>query len=191
VVNGKRLSGTQREIPRDQTEEIFARHFDGDFIAFPMAERRATLADIEAVEARAGVNLPPALVAHLLGRFPGAYVEVKESVWSRPKVLDVGPFWSFLYGLHTFTPVAESQEWMRLDHAAEQLATDCGVLAVPILRVVCDPDIYCIDTNGSIARHRHDTNDLEPVDGDFWQILDAEAAALAERKTRVVSRVRD
>lgn len=189
MVNWKRMFGKHRKIPPDQTEDIFRRHFDGDFIAFPLAERQATLSDIEKVEAGTGVNLPPALVAHLLGRFPGVHVEVKESIWRRPKVLDVGPFWSFLYGFHTFTPVAESEEWMRLDWAAEKFSVGAQITAVPILRVVGDADVYCVCTNGSIARYRHEANELEPVEGDFWQVLDAEAAALAERKTRMLSRV--
>ncbi|WP_146151788.1 hypothetical protein [Ahniella affigens] len=188
-MNWKRMFGKQRKTPPDQTENIFRRHFDGDFIAFPLAERLATLSDVEEVEARAGMNLPPALVAHLVGRFPGVHVEVKENIWRRPKALDVGPFWTFLYGFHTYTPVEESEDWMRLDRAAEQFLVDTEITAVPILRVVGDADVYCACANGSIARYRHETNELERVEGDFWHVLDLEAAALAERKMRMSSRV--
>lgn len=45
----------------------------------------------------------------------GLYIEATEEIWPRPKQYDAGPFWSFLYGIRTFTPSMESEDWMRLE----------------------------------------------------------------------------
>src|SRR5947209_11232550 len=129
-----RLFGTAKKPPKDRTQEILARHLDGDFRAFPMAESQQEIAQVEAIGRKVGIAYPPEFTAHICGRFPGIYVEVKEEVWARPKMYDVGPFWSFLYALHTFTSAAESAPWMRLDNAAESFRLQTGLLAGPVLQ---------------------------------------------------------
>jgi hypothetical protein len=166
----------------DQTEAILGRHLDLDFRVFPMAEKQATPPDIQAIGQRFGVSYPSQFVAHVCGKFPGIYVEVKEEIWPRPKAYDVGPFWSFLYALHTYTPSAQSDDWMRLDKAAESFRTETNVLAAPILRVVGDADLYCVDAKGDICQWQHETNELVAVDLDFWALFEREIAELFERK---------
>ena len=69
---------------RDLTEAILRKHLDGDFRVFPLAENQASPEQIESIGKRYGVVYPPEFIAHVTGRFPGAYVEVKEEVWPRP-----------------------------------------------------------------------------------------------------------
>src|SRR5262249_44230490 len=172
-----------RSMP-DETEAILGRHLDGDFIVFPMADRRGTTAQLEAIGSRFGVHYPAEFVAHVCGRFPGIYVEAKETVWPRPKQYDVGPFWSFLYGLHTYTPTSESEPWMRLDIVAQEFQDKTGLGGAPILAIVGDADVYCTTKHGSIVRFRHETNELETVAPGFWQVFEDEIRQLRERKDK-------
>ena len=168
----------------DETEVILARHIDSDFTIYPMAETETSAAQIAAIGEKHGVKYPPELVAHICGRFPGIYVEVKEAIWPRPKPYEVGPFWSFLYALHTFTSAPESESWMRLDDAAASFQKRTGLKAAPVLKIVGDADVYCVDADGRLAQFEHETNGLNPVDLDFWQMFEREIAELRSRKEK-------
>jgi hypothetical protein len=170
-------------LPRDRTEAILEPYFDSDFIVFPLAETAVTEAQFQVLEKTFGVKYPPEYVAHVLGRFPAMYLEVKEEVWPRPKTGDVGPFWSFLYALHTYTSAPESEPWMKLAVAAEEFRAQ-GLAAAPILRIVGDRDVYCTTADGSIVQFQHETGELERFDGDFWRLLEREIRDLHERKVR-------
>jgi hypothetical protein len=140
-----------------------------------------------AIGKRYGVAYPEEFVAQLSGRFPGIYVEVKEDVWPRPKLYDVGPFWSFLYALHTFTPSPESEDWMRLDIAAEQFQEKTGIVAAPVLKIVGNPDMYCVDAEGKIVHYDHELNEVKPENRTFWELFDWQVAELKDRKLRKLS----
>jgi hypothetical protein len=170
--------------PPDRTEEILRRHLDGDFIVFPMAESAASVKELNVIANGFSVTFPEEFVAHVCGRFPGLYVEVKEEHWPRPKPLEVGPFWSFLYGLHSFTPCSSSEDWMRLDYVARNFQEGSGLQCVPILQVVGDANYYCVDMNGAIVRYDHETNGLSVETGDFWSIFEREIVELKSRKVR-------
>lgn len=176
--------GGENRLPSDQTEAILRRHLDHDFTVFPMADTPVSQQQIETIAARFGVKYPPELIGHICGRFPGLYVEVKEEIWPRPRAGDVGPFWSFLYALHTYTSAPASTDWMRLDHAVESFQRQTGLAAAPILRIVGDADLYCVDKNGTILQFRHEENSLEAVPLDFWQLFDREVSELRKRKDR-------
>jgi hypothetical protein len=170
--------------PEDQTEAILGRYLDGDFHVFPMAETQTSGVQIEAIGRKHGVKYPPEFAAHICGRFPGIYVEVKEAIWPRPKLFNVGPFWSFLYALHTFTSASESEDWMRLDAAAETFQRDTGFVAAPVLKIVGDADLYCVDGDGRLMQFRHELNEMQPVELDFWQLFEREIADLHARKVQ-------
>ena len=168
----------------DQTEAILGRHLDADFTAFPMAEAKQSPDRLEAIGRKHGIKYPDEFSAHVSGRFPGIYVEVKEQVWPRPKVCDVGPFWSFLYALHTFTCAAESEPWMRLDDAATSFRSETGLSAAPVLKVVGDADVYCVNERGELVQFKLETNELEAVRLSFWELFEREVRELRERKDR-------
>jgi hypothetical protein len=167
----------------DRTEEILGRHLDGDFRAFPMAEGKCSRGQLQAIEKRFGVKYPEQFTAHVLGRFPGIYIEVKEELWPRPQPYAVGPFWSFLYALHTYTAAPGSESWMRLDVAAEEFMAQ-ELRVAPILRIVGDADVYCTTPEGMIVRLLHETGELEPVHSDFWTLFENQIQALRDRKIR-------
>lgn len=151
-----------------------------------MADTRTSPEQIARIGLKYGVTYPPEFIAHVCGRFPGLYVEVKEAVWPRPKAYDVGPFWTFLYAFHTYTSAPASDDWMRLDAAAEKFQTETGLAAAPVLRVVGDADLYCVDPGGAIVRFDHESNELEPVNKNFWQVLEHETSELRARKDQKV-----
>jgi hypothetical protein len=180
-----RLFGKPTE---DLTLTILDKYLDEDFRAFPMAESKQSLIQVQAVSRKLGVTFPSEFISHVCGRFPGVYVEVIEEVWPRPKLHDVGPFWSFLYALHTFTSAPDSEPWMRLDVAAEEFKKT-GLCAVPVLQIVSDADFYCIDQKGGLVQFRHETNELEPVQLNFWQLFEREVSELRKRKNRKKTKV--
>ncbi len=163
---------------------ILGKYLDGDFRICPMAETPVSPAQIEAIGRQFGVGYPAELAAHICGRFPGVYVEVKEELWPRTKPFDVGPFWSFLYAVHTFTSAPGSEEWMRLDGAAASFRQRSGLAAAPILKIVGDADVYCVDAGAQILRYDHELNELTPANKSFWEIFEYEIAELAARKER-------
>jgi len=59
-------------------------------------------ADVAAFEATIGFRLPEEFRDFTMSPLGGLWMEVKEELWPRPKPYDVGPFWSFLYGLKVF-----------------------------------------------------------------------------------------
>jgi len=171
------------QLPPDRTVAILDRYLDADFRIFPMAEAASTIARIRAIEQEYGIRYPGEFVAQALGQFPGIYVEVKEEIWPRPEALQVGPFWTFSTHETGYTPAAESESWMRLDTAAESFRQQ-GLAAAPILRVVGDADVYCATPSGGIARFQHETGELKPFQGGFWQLFEQEISALRDRKMR-------
>jgi hypothetical protein len=174
------------DAPRgeDRTEEILRMYLDSDFVTYPMAERSASISNIRDIERGLGIRYPDEFVAHVCGRFPGVYVEVKEHVWPRAMPMDVGPFWSFLYGVHTYTPAKTSEDWMRLDVVAETFLRDTGHRVSPVMKVLGDADVYCADETGSLLRYLHETNELEQTGCDFWTLFELEIGELRERKER-------
>jgi len=173
----------------DQTQRILEAYLDGDFRVYPLAAdgMALTAAHVRAIGKVFGVTYPDDYVAHVCGHFPGVYVEVIEAVWPRPKPYDAGPFWSFLYALQSYTPVSDSEPWMRLDIAAGTFQKQTGLHAAPILRIVGDPDVYCTTEGGALVRFRHETNTLEALEGaslDFWQLFEYEVSELYARKVR-------
>ena len=56
-------------------------------------------ADVAAFEAEVGFRLPDEFREFTMSGLGGLYMEVREQFWPRPKLYDVGPFWSFLFGL--------------------------------------------------------------------------------------------
>ncbi len=86
--------------PKDRTEEIINLIWDGDDYYLVAAGKDAPSRRLVLeVAAKHGVCLPSDYVAHATGQWGSPYLEVREHVWPRHKAGDVGPFWSFLYGL--------------------------------------------------------------------------------------------
>jgi hypothetical protein len=175
-------------IMEDKTLEILEKYLDKDFRVSPMAEKRSSLKDIQAIEEKLKIKFPEEYIAHLLAEGSevlgerGLYIQVKEEIWPRPKQYDVGPFWSFLYGIHTFTPLMESEDWMRLEFVGEQFYEETGIKAVPVLKIIGDANLYCVNEIRKIVQYDHEQNIVEGIDMDFWELFEKELGELKERK---------
>ncbi len=177
----------------DKTIEILRKYLDKDFKVFPMAPNKTSLAQIKEVEKKLEVKFPEEFIAHLLGEGTevlgerGLYIEVKETVWPRPQEFDVGPFWTFLYGMYTYSASEECDEWMRLTSAAKEFIEHTGLKAVPIIKIIGTSDGYCIDETGEIVQYNHEENTLEKVNMNFWEVFEKELKELRERKDRKIA----
>lgn len=177
----KKLLGGGPKVPQDRTSEILRRHLSADHTVYPLAERRTPEEAVLEVGRRLEVPLPPEVVAHLAGEFPGIFVEAKERVWPRPKEYEVGPFWSFLYAVHTFTASADSADSIRMESTAKRLFDTTGHRFAPVLKVVGDADLYCVDGAGALVRFDHESGELTKVDLGFFELLDREIGDLRKR----------
>jgi hypothetical protein len=169
---------------RDKTEAILDRHLDKDFFCAAAHDDAPSKRQLEDLAQRFGCRLPKDFLAHSTGNLGGLYVEVKESVWPRPKEFDVGPFWSFLYAVFVFGLSADIPDWMNIELAAEEFKNTTGHSRVPCLKVVGDADLYVFDATGTISQWRHETNEFETFDGSFFELLDREIGELRNRKDR-------
>lgn len=172
----------------DKTMEILKKYLDGDFMVSPMAPNKSTIHDITKIEKMLNIKFPDEYIAHLLAEGAevlserGVYIEVKEEIWPRAKPYDVGPYWSFLYGIHTFTASKESADWMRLEIAGKQFINDTGIKAVPILQIIGDANPYCANEDGKIVQYDHEQNIIEEIKLDFWDLFERELKELKQRK---------
>ena len=177
---------------KDRTWDLLEAYLDQDFLILPMAPNKSSEQDIQEIESLIGITFPEAYKLHLIGEKDellegrGICVEVKELIWQRPKILDVAPFWSFLYGFHTYTASKESEDWMRLEVVANDFLENTGIKAAPILKVIGDADLYCVDENGIIVIYRHEENSIESINMTFWEVLEFELKELKQRKERKI-----
>ncbi|MBP9596106.1 MAG: hypothetical protein KBE24_04935 [Fusobacteriaceae bacterium] len=172
----------------DRTLELMTKYLDGDYRVSPMAPHKSTLQDIKNVENELDINFPDEYIAHLLGENDealgsrGIYIEVKEEFWERPKAYDAAPFWSFLYGFHTYTACKESTDWMRLNFVGKNFFAETGIKVVPILKIIGNRDLYCVNEKREIVKYNHDENAIENTNMNFWEVFEFELKELKERK---------
>jgi hypothetical protein len=61
-----------------------------------------TREEIEQFASEFSVTLPDDFVRFSMSSLGGLYVAVKEELWPRPKAFEVGPFWTFLFGIWAY-----------------------------------------------------------------------------------------
>ena len=111
----------------------------------------------------------------------GLYMDVREELWPRAKEYDVGPFWSFLYGLKVFGIAEGIPDWLDLRVQFEQFGEK---RFVPFLQRVGDANCWCFDGDGRIFLWSHEGEDPEPCAASFPELLLDEIHALESRKDR-------
>jgi hypothetical protein len=105
---------------------------------------------VAAFEAQIGFHFPDEFrefAVHPLGVF---YMAVREELWPRARAYDVGPFWSFLYGLMVYSPSSRAPDWLQISSAWRQMSDDGYPQFVPFLKIVSDPDPYCFTRDQKI-----------------------------------------
>ena len=92
-----------------------------------------TEADIAAFEAVIGFRLPEEFREFTMSPLGGLYMAVREELWPRPKPYQVGPAWSFAYGLKVFGIAADIPDWLDIREEYRELVSGGlpGVGTVP------------------------------------------------------------
>jgi hypothetical protein len=167
----------------DKTWDLI-KDLDDDFTFHRLVPKECTvkLDDVEIIENKFGVKFPDEYKTHILGKIPGLILEVNENVWPRPKKNDIGPFWSFLYCIHTFSASNECADWLRLDYAGKQFIDETGIKAIPILEIIGDENVYCVDKDGKIVQYDHEQNTVKEIKLTFWKLFEREINELKKRK---------
>ena len=168
----------------DKTKDILNRYLDHHFYVAAAGANAPSKSDLNALGRRLGCRFPPEFIAHSTGALGGAYIEVKEEFWPRPKIYDVAPFWTFLYALYVFGATPDIPEWMDLERQALKFREERELSLVPCLKLVGDADLYLFTSEGSIVQWEHESNDVRSFDGNFFDLFEREVQQLRDRKDK-------
>lgn len=166
----------------DKTKEILDRYLDHQFYVAAAGVNAPSKSDLTALGRRIGCRFPSEFIAHSTGALGGAYIEVKEEFWPRPKIYDVGPFWTFLYALYVYGIARDTPDWMHLEQQALKFRAENELSLVPCLKLVGDADLYLFTPEGLIVQWQHELNDVQSFDGNFFDLFEREVKQLRERK---------
>lgn len=112
---------------------------------------------------------------------------VKEELWPRARKYDVGPFWSFLYGLMVYGLSPQAPDWLQISNAWRRMSERGYPQLVPFLKVIGGPDPYCFTQDEKIVIWRHETPGVpEEVTKSFFEVVMFEICALEQRKEQKV-----
>jgi hypothetical protein len=71
-----------------------------------------TESEVAEFEAAVGFRLPDEFREFTMSPLGGLYMAVREELWPRPRAFQVGPAWSFAYGLKVFGIAADIPDWL-------------------------------------------------------------------------------
>lgn len=143
-----------------------------------------TKKDIIQFEKYIGYRLPNYFRNYSMSWLGGLYVAVKEEIWPRAKAYEVGPFWTFLYGLIVYGFASDIPDWMDIKKKTEAFRIESESNFTPFMEVICDADIYCFGEDSLIYRWCHETNEFNKIDRNFVELLDYELHELDNRKEK-------
>lgn len=168
---------------KDKTKYIIDSVWCDDYYIVAAREGAPSKNDLKKFFKEKGIPLPKEYLAHTSNFWGSFYLEVNEDIWPRPAVGDVGPFWTFLYGMFVYTFSEEAPEWMNINVALNEFK-EMGHNVIPILKVIGDADVYCLNSDGKIVRYLHEEDIFEPYEGGFYDLLKYEVSELNERRIK-------
>lgn len=172
-------------MPLDDIYSYFRNYDKSSYSVYAQQGAEPGEANIVAFESRIGFRLPEEFRGFAVHALGGLYMEVKAELWPRQQQYQVGPFWSFLYGIAVYSLSAQAPEWLQMSHAWTRMTQDGHPRLVPFLKIIGDADPYCFTPDQRIVIWRHETPDEpELVPASFSQIVMREIRALEERKAR-------
>jgi len=171
---------------KDRTKDIIDSIWDGDYYLVAAREDAPSKAYLKEYASKNGFKFPKEFLAHASNFYGGLYLEVKEDIWPRAKEFDVGPFWSFLYGIFTYAFNDDAPDWMKADLARQEF-DEMGHNVIPLLKVIGDADVYCLNQQSEIVKWDHELDEFEKFEGNFFDLLSYEIKELAERKERKIN----
>ena len=165
--------------------DYFRQYDKGSYAVFACQGNEPTEDHVRAFERDLGFRLPDDFREFTKSPLGGLYMEVREELWPRPKLYEVGPFWSFLYGIKVFGLAPDAPEWLDIRHQRKQFAEAGTTDLVPFLQLCGDADPYCFDREGRIFRWHHETPDERKREElSFAEILMREIHELETRKEK-------
>jgi hypothetical protein len=168
--------------------DYFRSYDKRSFAVFAQQGSEPTGAVVAAFEQTIGFDLPDEFREFAIHALGGLYMEVHEELWPRPQLYAVGPFWSFLYGLQVYSLSPGAPDWLRIEHAWNEMADQGYPKLVPFLRIIGDADPYCFTEKQKIVIWRHEEPDNpKPVQHTFSECVMAEIRELENRKNRKVA----
>lgn len=167
-------------------EKMLLKYIDEDFSLFACGKDAPQRDVLNKFEKRYKIKLPNDFKDYSLSPLGGLSIEVKEDIWPRSKQLEVGPFWSFLYGLEVFGFAADIPEWMDIDIQTNAFTNQTHNDYIPFMKVIGDADVYWFNKKGRIYRWDHELNVFNKVDKSFIELLEYETAELRSRKDKKI-----
>jgi SMI1 / KNR4 family (SUKH-1) len=171
----------------DNVFQYFGKYDKRSFYVVACQGNEPSEADVAAFEADVGFRLPDEFREFTISPLGGLYMEVLEELWPRPKLYDVGPFWSFLYALKVFGIAEGIPEWLDIRVQYKEFKIEGFGDLVPFLQLAGDADKYCFDPAGRIIRWSHEepeNQEQEPIT--FSELLMREIHELEDRKDRKI-----
>ena len=174
-------------MPLSAIYEYFRNYDKETFAVFAQQGNEPSGRKVTAFEKQIGFRLPEEFREFAVHPLGGLYMEAKEEIWPRAKAGDVGPFWSFLYGLFVYSLSPEAPEMMQMQEEYKGFSEANGAGLVPFLKVMGDADPYCFTPEGKIVIWQHEEPDSpDPVEGTFSEVLMSQIRALEERAKRKI-----
>lgn len=146
--------------------------------------------EIKDLEKKIGYTLPDDFKDFTMSSLGGLYVEVKEEFWPRAKEYEVGPFWSFLYGIVVYGIAKDVPEWMDIRSQIEEFRKESGSNYTPFMKVIGDANIYCFGEDKKIYLWNHEIAEFEDVNKSFIELLDYELSELKKRKNKKIEQIK-
>jgi hypothetical protein len=173
---------------KDKTKELIDSIWCDDYYIIAARESAPSKNELKKFAKEQGVKFSKEYIAHSSNFFGGLYLEVNDDVWPKAEVGDVAPSWTFLYGIATYAYSDDAPDWMNIKNATAEFKA-MGHNVVPILKVMGDADVYCLNESGGIIRWLHEEGIFESYDGSFFDLLSFELQELEERRKNKIKMV--
>lgn len=170
---------------------LLEKHLEsGEYNVCACGENAPPIKEIKKFEEEIGYKLPVDFKEFSISSLGGIYVEVKEEIWPRAKAYDVGPFWSFLYGVMVFGFASDVPEWMDIRKIVNEFRNETESDFTPFMKIIGNADVYCFGKDSKIYQWSHETNEFEVVDKTFIDLLDYELGELRNRKEKKIEQMK-
>lgn len=156
------------------------------FQVFACQDNEPSEEDVAEFEASIGFSLPEEFREYSMSQLGGLYMEVRDEIWPKAKMYDVGPFWSFLRGIMVYGFSADVPENMDIRVQTSDLREDGVPELVPFMQRIGDEDTkYCFNKAGEIVLWSYEEpEEVKPVAMTFSELLMKEIKELEERKDK-------
>jgi hypothetical protein len=169
-------------------DEVYRYFRDWDRESFEVVAcqgNEPTESDVAEFEAVVGFRLPDEFREFTMSPLGGLYMAVREELWPRPRAFQVGPAWSFAYGLKVFGIAADIPEWLDIREQYREMSAEGYADLVPFLQLKCNADRYCFNRAGRIIKWDHEEPDeREELAFSFSDVLLTEIRELEIRRDR-------